>query len=153
MRARAFLPTIRLGSTHVETAHADAGGANVATLRDAIGALGILVATFLGIGAVEELVVRGIRGGEGQPLMVGVAGTMVSMLLGLAAWALWRRRQSARRLAVGAGVAALVFHAYAALPPHRNVGLLALVVAGAYSAALLGFAAGNRSDRGERVRR
>lgn len=113
--------------------------------RGAAAVLGVLVATFLGFGAVEELVVRGVRGGEVQPLLVGIAGAFVSLLLALAALALWRRHASARRLAVAAAVAAIVVHAYGALPPHRNVGFLALAVAAAYGAALLGLALGHRT--------
>jgi hypothetical protein len=109
-------------------------------LRTAAAALGILVATFLGFGAVDELLVRGIRGGEIQPLIVGLVGATVSALLALATFALWRQHESARPLAGVAAVAGIVFHAYAALPPHRNAGLLVLVVAAAYSAVLLAIA-------------
>ena len=115
------------------------------TLRHALAGLGILVAIFLGFGAGDELVVRGIRGGEEQPLIVGAAGALVSLLLGLAALALWRQHRRARRLAIVAAVAAIAFHTYAALPPHRNVGLLVLLVAAAYSAALLRVAVSSRS--------
>jgi hypothetical protein len=103
----------------------------------AIGTLGVLVAALLGFGAVQELLVRGIRGGEVQPLLVGVGGTLVSVMLALAALAWWRRRAGARRIAVVAALAVIVFHTYAALPPHRNVGLLALTMAVTYSLALL----------------
>lgn len=114
-------------------------------LRGAAATLGILVATFLGLGAVEELVVRGIRGGEVQPLVVGLAGAVVSLLLALASLALWREHAGARRLAILAALAAMVFHAYAAMPPHRNVGLLVLLVAAVYGVVLLGIALGRQS--------
>jgi hypothetical protein len=113
-----------------------------AVSRGAAAALGILVAMLLGFGGVEELVVRG---GEVQPLLVGLAGAFVSVLLALAALALWRRHASARRLAVAAALAAIVVHAYGALPPHRNVGILALAVAAAYGTALLGIVLGHRT--------
>lgn len=108
--------------------------------QGAAAVVGVLVAAFLGFGAVEELIVRGVRGGEVQPLIVGLLGAVVSLLLALASLALWRRHTSARRLAIVAAIAAITFHAYAALPPHRNVGLLVLMVAGAYAVALLGLA-------------
>ena len=108
--------------------------------QGAAAVVGVLVAAFLGFGAVEELIVRGVRGGEVQPLIVGLLGTVVSLLLALASLALWRRHTSARRLAIVAAIAAITFHAYAALPPHRNAGLLVLMVAGAYAVALLGLA-------------
>lgn len=103
----------------------------------------ILVALFLGYGAVEEFVVRGVRGGEGQPLVVGLVGVVVSLLLLAAGVALWRRRP-ARRLLLVAGLASVLFHAYAALPPHRNVGVLALLVGAGFGLLLLGFALTSR---------
>jgi hypothetical protein len=102
-----------------------------------VGILGMLVAGLLGFGAVQELVVRGIRGGETQPLIVGAIGALVSLLLGAAALAVWRQRPGARRIAVVAALAAIVLHAYAALPPHRNVGMLALLIAVCYAVILL----------------
>jgi len=117
------------------------------TFRSAVATLGIVVALFLGFGAVDELLVRGIRGGEIQPLVVGLLGTAVSLLLAMAALALWRQHRSARRMAIIAAVAGISFHAYAALPPHRNAGLLVLLVAAAYTAALLGIALGQRPTR------
>ncbi len=108
--------------------------------RGAAAVVGVLVAAFLGFGAVEELIVRGVRGGEVQPLIVGLLGAVVSVLLALASLALWRRHTRARRLAIVAAIAAMTFHAYAALPPHRNAGFLVLIVAGAYAVTLLGLA-------------
>ena len=50
-------------------------------------------------------------------------------------------------MAIVAAVAGIAFHAYAALPPHRNGGLLVLLVAAAYTAAHLGIALGQRPTR------
>ena len=102
----------------------------------------LLVALFLGYGAVGELVVRGVRGGETQPFVVGLLGVFVSLLLAVSGVAYWRRWPSARRLLVAAAALSILFHAYAALPPHRNVGILVLVVAVGYGLVLLGVAAG-----------
>ncbi|HEV2881482.1 MAG TPA: hypothetical protein VGX24_09420 [Pyrinomonadaceae bacterium] len=99
--------------------------------------LNILVALFLGYGAVGEFWVRGVRGGEVQPLVVGLAGAFVSVLLALSGVALWRRRPNARRLAVVAAILSIVFHVYAACPPHRNVGILVLLVGAGYGLLLL----------------
>lgn len=112
-----------------------------------VAVLSILVALFLGYGAVEELIVRGIRGGEAQPLVVGLAGISVSLLLIAAGVAFWRRRTEARRLMLAAAVASVAFHLYAALPPHRNVGVLALLVGAGYGLVLLGVALGSRGAR------
>lgn len=109
----------------------------------------ILVALFLGYGAVEEFVVRGVRGGETQPLVVGLVGIFVSLLLVAAGLALWRRHPSARRLALLAAAASVAFHVYAALPPHRNVGVLALLVGAGYGLILLGVALGSGGTKAQ----
>ena len=96
-----------------------------------------VIAIALGFGAVQELVVRGVRGGEPQPLAVGAVGAVASGLLLAAAAALWREAAGASRLAGVAAAVSVGFHAYAALPPHRNVGPAALLLALAASAALL----------------
>jgi len=96
-----------------------------------------VIAIALGFGAVQELVVRGVRGGEPQPLAVGAVGAVASGLLLAAAAALWREAAGAARLAGVAAAVSAGFHAYAALPPHRNVGPAALLLALAASAALL----------------
>ena len=111
--------------------------------------LSVLVALFLGYGAAEEFVVRGIYDGETQPLVVGLAGTAVSVLLIAAGVAYWRRRPSARRLALAAAVASVLFHVYAALPPHRNVGILALLVGAGYGLVLLGVGLTTRGGRAQ----
>jgi len=105
-----------------------------------VAALNVLVSLLLGFGAVQELVVPGIRGGEAQPLAIGLAGTAVSLLLALSGVAHWRRWPSARTLLAAAGALLVAFHAYAALPPHRNVGLLALLVGAGYGVFLLAIA-------------
>lgn len=111
----------------------------------ALALFSILVALFLGFGAVGEFIVRGVRGGEVQPFFVGLAGIIVSLLLAGAGVALWRRWPSARKLVLIAALSSVVFHVYAALPPHRNVGVLALVVGAGYGLVLLGFALGSRN--------
>jgi uncharacterized membrane protein YhaH (DUF805 family) len=99
--------------------------------------LNILVALFLGYGAIEEFWIRGVRGGEMQPLIVGLVGAFVSVLLALSGFGLWRRRANARTLAVAAALLSILFHVYAALPPHRNVGILVLLVGAGYGLILL----------------
>jgi uncharacterized membrane protein YhaH (DUF805 family) len=111
--------------------------------------LNIAVALFLGYGAAEELWVRGVRGGETQPLVVGIVGALVSLLLLVSGVARWRRRARARQLQIAAAVLLVAFHAYAALPPHRNVGILVLAVAVAYALVLLAASL----DGGGRARR
>ena len=114
-----------------------------------IALLSILVALFLGFGAVEEFIVRGVRGGEVQPLLVGLAGIVVSLLLAASGIAFWRRGLAARRLLLLAAVSSVAFHVYAALPPHRNVGVLALLVGAGYGLVLLGVALSSRGGEAQ----
>lgn len=100
--------------------------------------LNISVALFLGYGAVEEFWVRGIGGGEVQPLVVGLAGACVSVFIALSGVRLWQRRANARTLVVVSAILSIVFHVYAACPPHRNVGVLVLLVGAGYGLLLLG---------------
>lgn len=111
----------------------------------ALALFNILVAVVLGYGAVEELWVRGVRGGETQPLVVGIVGALVCLLLLLAGVARLRRSAGERRLAVASGLLLILFHLYAALPPHRNVGIAVAAVATIYGLVLL-FARPRRGD-------
>jgi len=94
-----------------------------------------LVALFLGFGAVQEFVIRGLGNGELEPGAVGVAAAIVCALILVAGIAYARRTTYARRLLIVTGVVSLVVHGYGALPPHY-VGRLALLVA-AVSAGVL----------------
>lgn len=102
--------------------------------------LSILVALFLGFGAVQEFIILGIRAGQTQPLWVGLIGIVVSILMALSGIALWRQWPRARRLVILTAISSIAFHVYAALPPHRNVGLLALIIGAGYGLVLLGIA-------------
>lgn len=101
----------------------------------------------LGGGAVQEFVVPGLGAGEMQPAFIGVAGIVVALLCLAAAWLLWKKSAAAPKLAAVSGALAILFHAYAALPPHRNVGMLALLVGVALGVLLLGEAAAARHAR------
>ena len=98
--------------------------------------LNILVALLLGFGAVQELV-HGLRQQEAQPSFVGFAGIVVSLLFIISGIALWRRQANARRLVIIAAITSIVVHVYAALPPHRNVGAIALIIGAGYGLVLL----------------
>lgn len=96
-----------------------------------------VLALALGGGAVQELVVPGLRGGGAQATFIGVAGIVVAVLCLSAAWLLWKQSAVAPKLAAISGALAILFHAYAALPPHRNVGILALLLGVAIGVLLL----------------
>ena len=92
----------------------------------------LLIGLLLGFGAVQELIVRGIGGGEVQPFWIGVIGAVLCLLLIASALALTRGWRGARSLAIGVSIAFISFHIYGSLPPHRNVGPLAALIATIY---------------------
>jgi hypothetical protein len=99
--------------------------------------LNILVALALGFGGVQEIIVAGIIGRELQPLIIGLIGTVISVLFLISGLAMWRKWPSTRRLVIITAIASILFHVYAALPPHRNVGLPALILGAGYGLVLL----------------
>ena len=101
-----------------------------------LGVLNILVALVLGFGAVQELVVGGLRNPEAQPFM-GLASIVVSVLFITSGVAMWRKWPGARRLAIVTAVSSILFHVYAALPPHRIMGAPALIIGVGYGLVLL----------------
>lgn len=102
-----------------------------------IAVLNILVALVLGFGAVQEVIVPGIRGQNVQALFIGLAGIVVSVLFIISGVATWRKWPNARWLAIVTGLSSILFHVYAALPPHRNVGPPALIIGAGYGLVLL----------------
>jgi hypothetical protein len=111
--------------------------------------LNILVALTLGFGAVQELIVPGIQGGGVQPFFIGLAGIAVSVLFITSGIALLRKRPSARRLLIITAISSILFHVYAALPPHRNVGPPALIIGAGYGLVLLIITLTSKGKRAE----
>ncbi len=103
-----------------------------------------VVAALLAFGGIQELWVRGVLGGEVQPFIIGAIGAVLSVFLVIAAVALKLRRAGAEQFAIVTAAALTVFHAYAALPPHRNVGAPALLAALLGSGVLLTYALKSR---------
>jgi uncharacterized membrane protein YhaH (DUF805 family) len=108
-----------------------------------------LIALALGFAALQELWVLGMQGGQVQPFWTGVIGALACLLFMVSGIALWRRWKNARAFAIWAALLFIVFHAYAALPPHRNVGVGVAIVACAYGLGFLVFAL--RHDRTSQV--
>ena len=94
--------------------------------------LNILMALLNGFGAVQEFIVGGLIDHEVQPLLIGLAGIAVSVLFLVSAFAMWRKWANARQWAIVTAISSIVFHVYAALPPHRIVGMVALIVGAGY---------------------
>ena len=99
--------------------------------------LNILVALLNGFGAVQVFIVRGLIDREVQPFLFGVAGIAVSVLFLISALAMWRKWSNTRQWSIVAAISSIVFHVYAALPPHRYVGMVALIIGAGYGVVLL----------------
>ena len=99
--------------------------------------LNILIALLLGFGAAQEFIVLGLVDRRVQPFFAGLAGIVVSLLFIISGVAMWRKWPSARRLVIVTAALSIVFHVYAALPPHRNVGPPALIIGVGYGLVLL----------------
>ena len=102
--------------------------------------LSLVVALLTGFGAVQELIVPGIIGGGIQPFIIGLIGIVVSVLFLISGIAMWRKWPTARTWIIVTAISSIGFHVYAALPPHRNVGPVALIVGAGYGLVLLVFA-------------
>jgi hypothetical protein len=102
----------------------------------AVAMVAIVVGVLLGIAGVQELYFRGIVNNEPQPFFIGFLGTVTSLLLVAAGVAMMRGWPQRRNLMLIAAILNAVFLVYSALPPHRNVGILALVIGAAVSCLL-----------------
>ncbi|HEV7396776.1 MAG TPA: hypothetical protein VGN86_09735 [Pyrinomonadaceae bacterium] len=102
--------------------------------------LNMVVGLLIGFGAVQEFIIRGIVDQQTQPRLISLAGIIVSILFITCGVGLLRRWSSVHRLITLAGTLSVLLHVYAALPPHRNMGFLALIVGAGYGLLmLLGF--------------
>lgn len=99
--------------------------------------LNILIGLLLGFGAAQEFIVLGLVDRRVQPFIAGLAGIVVSILFIASGVAMWRKWPSARRLVIVTAILSILFHVYAALPPHRNVGPPALILGAGYGLVLL----------------
>ena len=109
--------------------------------------LNILVALALGFGAAQEFVMGGILGGKVQPFLLSSAAIVVSALFIISAIAMLRQWTGVRRLVVVTGVLSILIHIYGALPPHRNMGYLALLIGAGYAVLMiLAFHRNSRRD-------
>ena len=113
--------------------------------------LNILVGLVLGFGAAQEFIVLGLIDRRIQPFFAGLAGIVVSVLFIMSGVAMWRKWPSARRLVIITAILSVLFHVYAALPPHRNVGPPALIIGVGYGLVLLIFALSSKGKKPEPV--
>ena len=102
--------------------------------------LNVLVALTTGFGALQEFIVGGIGHGQMQPLLISVAGIVVSVLFIISGIALLRQWSNVRRLINLTGALSILLHVYGVLPPHRIMGFFVLIVGAGYGLVmLLGF--------------
>jgi hypothetical protein len=109
--------------------------------------LNIVVALLVGFGAVQELIIRGIRDGELQPALLSLAGIVVSVLFAISAVAMIQKWPNTRRLVAITATLSIVVHVYGAMPPHRNVGPVALIVGAGYGLVLLIITLNSKENR------
>lgn len=102
-----------------------------------LGGLNILVALVLGFFAVREFAFSGIRDGQFQPFVLSSAAILVSILFIISAVAMLREWTIARSLVLITGVSSLLVHVYGTLPPHRNMGYLALLIGAGYAVLMI----------------
>ena len=113
--------------------------------------LNILIGLLLGFGSAQEFIVLGLVDRRVQPFFAGLAGIVVSVLFITSGIAMWRKWPSARRLVIVTATLSIVFHVYAALPPHRNVGPVALIVGAGYGLVLLIITLSSKGKKTEAV--
>lgn len=99
--------------------------------------LNMLVAALTAYGAGQEFIVRGILDRQTQPLLLSLAGMFVSVLFMTSGIAMLLQCAAARRLIVATGMLAILVHVYGAIPPHRNMGYVALIVGAGYGLGML----------------
>ena len=105
--------------------------------RLSLGAINILVALVMGFFAVQEFAIRGIRYGQLQPFVLSSAAILVSILFIISAVAMLGEWTTARSLVLITSVLSILVHVYGALPPHRNMGYLALLIGAGYAVVMI----------------
>jgi len=109
--------------------------------------LNLVVAGLTAFGALQEFIVIGLFNRKSQPLLLSLAAMIVSVLFTICGVAMLRQWRAARRLIIVTGLLSILVHVYGALPPHRNMGYVALLVGAGYGLLmLLGFEWQRRRD-------
>lgn len=100
-------------------------------------ALNLIVGLLTAFGALQEFIVRATLDWQMEPFLISLMGIMVSVLFLTSGIALLREWQTVRRLITLTGTLSILLHVYGALPPHRIVGFLALIVGAGYGFVML----------------
>jgi hypothetical protein len=99
--------------------------------------LNMLVAALTAFGAIPEFIVRAFLKPETKPFLVSVAGIIVSVLFVISGIAVARKWRETRLLIIATGLLSILLHVYGALPPHRNIGYVAMLVGAGYGLLML----------------
>ena len=99
--------------------------------------LNLVVALLTGFGALQEFIIGGILNRQMQPLLISLMAIIVSILFVISAVAMLRRWATTRRLIIVTGTLSILLHVYGALPPHRIMGILVLIVGAGYGLLML----------------
>ena len=99
--------------------------------------LNLVVALLTGFGALQEFIIGGILNRQMQPLLISLMAIIVSILFVISGVAMLRRWATTRRLIIVTGTLSILLHIYGALPPHRIMGILVLIVGAGYGLLML----------------
>lgn len=104
--------------------------------------LNMLVAGATAFGALQNLLAGGLfagglSDGKAGSFWLSLAAFVLSLLFVISAVAIWRHWRMVRRLIMATGLFSILLHVYGALPPHRTIGYLALVVGAGYGLLML----------------
>lgn len=99
--------------------------------------LNSLVAVTMGYAAVREFSINDVRDGQLQPFFLSSAVILVCALFIISAVAILREWSAERSLVIITGVLSVLVHVYGTLPPHRNMGYLALLIGAGYGLMMI----------------
>ena len=99
--------------------------------------LNIVVALLTAYGALPEFIISSLFSRQLQPFLVSLLGIIVSLLFVTSGIAMLRRWATTRRLIIVTGTLSILLHVYGALPPHRIMGIVALIVGAGYGLLML----------------
>ena len=94
--------------------------------------LNVLVGLALAFGAAQEGVLGGLMGGRPASLLVGLAGTVTSLLLSASGVALLYGWSHRRGFTLASCLLVAAFSIIASLPPYRYLGVLAMLLGVGY---------------------
>ena len=104
--------------------------------------LNLLVAGLTAFGGLQELLAGGLFAGglidgKAGTFLLSLAAVFISLLFIVSGVAMLRHWRTVRPLIIATGLLSILIHVYGALPPHRTIGYLALLVGAGYGLLML----------------